>query len=108
MPVLRLNGDLKLVRFSAPLTAFPELHARLLAKGAAHPGYPTTPEMEALGRRYVNSGFLENETDAFVHDVCFWGNYPGVWGNVVKHNALTDIRTRLQRGYQALQADNAE
>jgi hypothetical protein len=100
MPVLQINGELKIVRLSIKLTEFPSLLKQHLDSD------PETIKMEKLGIAYIANGFKLNETEEFVRKVCKWGNYAGVAGSVLKHNALDFIQQQLKKAYEFNLSDN--
>jgi hypothetical protein len=83
---------------SIPADAFPDLLRSHLTENR------TTPSVEALGRRLLESDFPEKETLQFVNDVCYWGGYSGIAGRIVKNNTSARIRDTLRAASSQLRA----
>jgi hypothetical protein len=97
MPVLVADQSVKIIRLSVPLDCFPAL---LAAHPEAQPqgGAPTTDQLEQHAVRYVAGRYQPDETADFVKAVCWWGNYAGVAGKVLRRNTSTTIADALRRG----------
>ena len=89
MSLTILNGSAYLgLRLS--LDSFPQLLQ------AHRDENPTTPEIEQLGQELAQRNFPEDMTTDFVRRVCEWGDYPGIWGRVLKNNLIETICQALR------------
>lgn len=95
MSLTIINGSAYLgLRLS--LCSFPKL---LQAHRAEN---PTTQEIEQFGQELAQQNFPEQETTKFVKQVCEWGDYPGIWGRVLKNNPIATICQALRDALASL------
>jgi hypothetical protein len=100
VPLTVLNGT---AYFALPilLKDFPQLLRDHLNEN------PTTPQIESLGEQLIQLDFPPDKTTEFVKLVCGeWGGYPGIWGRVLKNNAITTICETLRTAVSFLAVGN--
>jgi len=94
MAIIFENQLAHIVQFSIEIAQLPEVLA-LAIQGA-----PNTPEIEAAGQALIDADFNDQMAVEFVYSVCVWGNYAGVYGNVVANNTAAEISAAMRGAHQ--------
>jgi hypothetical protein len=93
MPLFVQGKEWHFCPLSVDLDQFPDLarkHRKLC---------PDTPDVEALGLKFVLDGFPEADVINFVRRVCRWGGYAGIAGRVSRDARPPAISAALRAGY---------